>query len=106
MKSKHTKGPWFHSYRERPNGTYAEEVYDDKGETIAICAWYSVHLDNEANEANAQLIAAAPDMAEALQEMMGVFKNVLDDPTRAKEFSCYKKAKAALKKAGGLSNET
>lgn len=69
---RHTPGPWFQSHRAIPNdkdGIYSTQVYDEKGETIADLAWYPVNLGNghigTAREANARLIAAAPDLLAA-----------------------------------------
>lgn len=67
--SKHTPGPWGQSHRKREDGMYATEVYDAKGETIATCAWYPVPLGGghtaTNRDANARLIAAAPDLLDA-----------------------------------------
>lgn len=53
MKSKHTPGPW-----EVPLN-YPTEVY--KGEDHSICEVYGAE-NSEINEANARLIAAAPEL--------------------------------------------
>ena len=54
--------------------------------------------------ANGQMIAAAPDMYEALQEMVATYEAYLEtgvpaDPEQSKKL--HEKMKAALKKAGG-----
>jgi len=70
MEHKHTAGPWGWSHRETANGNYSTQVYDEKGKEIADIAWYPVTQNNitiTSREANARLIAAAPELLEALQ---------------------------------------
>lgn len=70
----HTPGPWSQSHREGPDGMWNTQVYDDSGATIATLAWYPVELPNgvttTAREANARLIAAAPDLLVALKRFV------------------------------------
>jgi hypothetical protein len=70
---KGTPGPWSHDYRKSRSGGYSHEVFDQDGELIATAAWYPVKLDDVTTttnrEANARLIAAAPDLL-ALAEMV------------------------------------
>lgn len=64
MEHKHTPGPWSWSHREIPGGNYSTQVYDVAGKEIATIAWYPVTQNNitiTSREANARLIAAAPD---------------------------------------------
>lgn len=55
MKIEHTPGPW------RVGPYYKHEVVSDHG--VICCA----HLDTGETRANAKLIAAAPDLLEALE---------------------------------------
>jgi hypothetical protein len=69
---KHTPGPWFQEHRKKANGMYATEVFDKEGQTIATLAWHSKKIGNVTitdREANARLIAAAPDLLDALQKI-------------------------------------
>lgn len=70
MSGGHTPGPWATEYRATSRGGYAQEIFDSKGELIATAAWYpikfSVTTTTTNREANAHLIAAAPDLLEAL----------------------------------------
>lgn len=69
---KATPAPWFQEHRKKANGMYATEVFDKEGETIATLAWHSKKLGNITKtdrEANARLIAAAPEMLEALKSI-------------------------------------
>lgn len=71
--AQHTPGPWSQSHRRRHDGMYSTEVYCADGYTIASCAWYPRPVDPATGtigtyrEANARLIAAAPDLLEALE---------------------------------------
>ena len=68
MEAKFTKGEWRQSHRGKPNGMYSTEVYDEQGETICTLAWHKVPIVGgfeTDREANAKLIAAAPELFEA-----------------------------------------
>jgi hypothetical protein len=61
MESKHTPGPWHIGVRQ------AEQiVYDQKGWAVANATVYHGKEDREEMRANARLMAAAPEMLEAL----------------------------------------
>ena len=63
-KFKHTPGPW---YAERYKGLVSNESLE------IICQFFSRHEDDFRNsEANAKLIAAAPDMLEALESIQDI----------------------------------
>lgn len=100
--SKHTPGPW------RANGHYVEA-----GELTTICTtdrWneaiepYGVESDLEEN-ANAQLIAAAPELYEAADEALNVLIGCVipaggvDD--RKALLDCQAMLRAALSRATG-----
>lgn len=57
--SHHTSGPW--------RASECLTVCQDGGGAIAQCFWVSGAIELEAAEANARLIAAAPDLLEALR---------------------------------------
>lgn len=93
METKFTPGKWLQSHREIPNdedGMYATQVYTEDGETIATLAWYpkpkvkqiingkEMLVTGTYREANAKLIAAAPDLLEACLSMIKAFN---DAPT-------------------------
>ena len=66
---KFTKGEWRQSHREKQDGMYSTEVYDEEGKTICTLAWHKVPIEGgftTDREANAKLIAAAPLMYEQL----------------------------------------
>lgn len=63
--SAHTKGPWTFSTAPQPNGC---PIVGARGLMVAMLA-HSIHHADQKDEAlaNARLIAAAPDLLEALQ---------------------------------------
>ena len=72
-KPKHTPGPWYadrngHIWRRPPDDLYENGggVAGDKPVAIAIRGWYNDGETGYPVVANAQLIAAAPEMIEAL----------------------------------------
>ena len=70
---KFTPGPWFQSHREGDDGMYRTQVYDKNGETIASLAWYPYTVGNNTytlRDQNAKLIAAAPELLEALIQLV------------------------------------
>jgi len=83
MGSEHTPGPWEHNgnaVHKRITASYAT--------CICIC-------EGEARRSNAQLIAALPDLLEALEE-------VIEDGLATNMESWRTKAKAAIAKAKGV----
>ncbi len=90
--SKHTSGPW---------GLYhvgnRQEIWDKEGVTIAVVPVY--HATPRESEANAALIAAAPDLLAALQEMVDVAQNQCPSE---QEDDALRSALTAINKAGDL----
>ena len=60
MDTKHTPGPWSTDH------TYVEHVFDSEGTRVADC---ETMRGPGVDEANARLIAAAPDMLQALRPL-------------------------------------
>lgn len=89
MTTKHTPGPW--SYRQQANGAWCVE----KSSTIA-------HVYGKYPEANASLIAAAPDMLAALAAAEKTMRELIEercsDPEQWPE---YQAIQAAIAKATG-----
>jgi len=67
MENKHTPGPW--SVGNEPVDNEALYIYDNKEHLIASADTDSLAQYREEALANARLIAAAPDMLEALQRV-------------------------------------
>lgn len=100
--SKHTPGPWVVS-------GFADDLVEapelDLVVAITDCSLISVRLPKmDAIEANARLISAAPDMAEALRRLLKWVEPIAgdnrDDAAEKEELASVEAARAALKKAG------
>ncbi len=92
MKVKHTPGPW---KIEPELFKYYFQITSDTGKKVASChAGSNKHTDDQSDElcANARLIAAAPDLLEALQLLIAAERIGVKDGAKA----C-----AAIKKATG-----
>lgn len=95
--SKHTKGEWSACcLKDRPHFVFGESGH------ITICGLYQKQemlndLSDEELRANAKLIAAAPDLLEALNSMLNIFNRDLPEGSIG-EMTCNK-AINAIKKA-------
>ena len=101
--SKYTPGPWNFAHRRRYDGMYDTEIFDSEGNTVATAAWYALPKTHEGMTStnrmeNARLIAAAPDLLEALKSFAGVENFAGWHP---KYESAIEKARAAIAKATG-----
>jgi hypothetical protein len=106
--SKHTPGPWRYSkseqfgdtrfYISQQEGATYTPNYSDVATLIAetICGEYG-----RIQEANARLIAAAPELLAALQGLVAVLDRQLNSPHAAERASPLGRARAAIKKATG-----
>ena len=73
----HTPGPWHQSHREMNDGNWRTTVHTTDGQTVCTLSWYPrPPVDTNVGrvigtyrEANALLIAAAPDLLAALKDM-------------------------------------
>jgi len=107
METKHTPGPWavgeggLHVYYVNPRIEAGEDIEDPRHDSIiARCHDFGAFsgIDDEENAANASLIAAAPELLEALEGMISLTKayGKWSDASIACE-----KAEAAIRKAKG-----
>lgn len=81
MEAKFTKGEWRQSHREKADGMYSTEVYDEDGMTICTVAWHQVPIKGgyaTDREANAKLLKSAPEMYEALKRSINILENTLE----------------------------
>jgi hypothetical protein len=77
--SKHTPGPWVFEYRDGKhplndcNGSRIDGLWAINGEFILgdVTGWDGGYFGP--NKANARLIAAAPDLLEALEKLLAMF---------------------------------
>jgi len=88
---KHTPGPW---HRNIPADGKYPTVFAGRNQHVAVA---SQQKDSAETEANISLIAAAPDLLEALQDLLDVVGVRIDDP-RIVQFD---RARAAIAKAEG-----
>ena len=71
MKLKHTPGPWI---PERDDNEGIIFILDDEGEDICLIT-NDESIFSEADEANARLIAAAPEMLDALIRLIKTIRS-------------------------------
>jgi hypothetical protein len=97
-KATYTPGPW------RAEGWKNVVVNLPTGETIALCPGPK-YAPLEVFQANAALIAAAPDLLEALEAAYSVLRNVdsrtLPEPLMVEHVSTLPVIRAAIAKARG-----
>lgn len=97
MKSfKGTPGPWVASKTDRSIGPVSRDDDQSYGMILPV-AWVEFDGNDAYQQANSSLIAAAPDLLEALQELVFLYEH--DEGCR--ELTEYKRAKAAISKALG-----
>ena len=109
--SKHTPGPWF--YRKSKDGSefavYSDEsCTKDSIITYGGCGCCNASDESIALEEDATLIAAAPDLLEALEGMLEVYgvydQHLYREPfSRSVEVELCNQARAAIARAKGES---
>lgn len=96
--SKHTPGPWRAACRRGYAGVFG----GDANNGIAVADCRTVDVDLPTATANAQLIAAAPDLLASLREMVDIFeRRVNDEPGPDDAAERWDRARDAIKKAIG-----
>ncbi len=95
--AKHTLGPW--RIGDAGKTVFGPFTASPCPVTVAKMPEASPRCGAGERKANAQLIAAAPEMAEAL----GMALESLDETNVPQEWDCRHKIRAALRKAGLLS---
>lgn len=98
---KHTPGPW-NVFPTGIEGKHGPTVSIDKN-PLKIIARPDWHGDHQEYLANATLIAAAPDLLEALQSLMADLQDAGDDrnPENGNEYAACINAREAIAKATG-----
>ena len=93
----HTPGPWRTNGADvvSNNGSPVSKVILNYNRTIAF------DTERAEAEANASLIAAAPDLLEALKDMTHGLPELLENIGYTDEEGMIEKARAAIKKANG-----
>lgn len=90
--TKHTPGPW----AVNPVAAWVDcGQLDEDGDPTPVCAlaWPTIYRSENETEANGYLIAAAPDMLEALQMLVADFA---DYPASERPCLAFDKARAAI----------
>jgi hypothetical protein len=91
--TKHTQGPWHTGKNGQP--------LDEFGNAILPARADLSYKNGVAREANARLIAAAPDLLEALEEIAAQIETIyVNNPTR-ELFDVLEQARVAINKARG-----
>lgn len=96
--NKHTPGRWIHNDAGygRGNDFVLDECFVARdGDDVAICADIIDPETGDPSEANARLIAAAPDLLEALSEIIN------DGGKFVMTHELHRKARAAIARARG-----
>jgi hypothetical protein len=90
--SKGTPGPWFATTR---RGSWDWLVASEADPNIEVCQmFHDATEENEIGEANAHLVAAAPDLLAALKGVVAIADRKTDE---------FDRARAAIAKAEGRS---
>lgn len=104
MNSKHTPGTWAFSPRLSPSeNSRGFDLYREANPRRGIAVIGPIDSDGIEGEANAYLIAAAPDMYKALTDCFAFLKGY--DMQGMTEGEILSNARAAITKAEGMLNE-
>lgn len=99
MTAKHTPGPWAITRSDasgRPYQIRSLGAKDGPGAIVDVTRWAFLNMPSSPEaEANARLIAAAPDMLAALKALADEY----NDPALESEGPAYRSAIAAIAKA-------
>ena len=97
--AKHTPGPWL-THKEGFSSIYIESrIGGGMLQEVASCGPTGEGRDQQ--EANARLIAAAPELLEALKEVVEILDEVLGFGTEPSHGNIAAKARAVIAKATG-----
>jgi hypothetical protein len=99
--AKHTRGPWAIRYGTNVWGKRTDTGHDG---TVANCGTHHhSHVDcGPENEANAQLMAASPDMLAALRESLDLLTSAEADGWKCRgKAATVRQIRAAIAKATG-----
>jgi hypothetical protein len=101
--TKHTPGPWYTKRAEiRVDGEYDYAIYDANKEVVAEAFGRTSVTNFPPAEANAHLIASAPDLYAALKFVLAFYEPDAKDYLDTEAWKrAEAQARAALKKARG-----
>ena len=96
--AKYTPAPWSANW----NGSYYQIDTETEGQIGDACASQFIEGNTDKGKANARLIAAAPEVWEALEDVMAWIDNWEPDMTGDDEWSASEeRVRAAIAKATG-----
>jgi hypothetical protein len=98
--SRHTAGPWEATDLTTIGKTLTgcPLILDASGNRITVVEFSPIIKDFEELQANARLIAAAPELLEALESAIGILRGHQETPEKIER---YTKATAVIAKAKG-----
>lgn len=101
MDTKFTPGPWFANLQDDGGFNITDMV--DCWDASVLCTRFAWAEKEEENHANARLMAAAPDLLAALQNMVGAFHSPIARRKLPSDFNveAIESAQAAIAKATG-----
>ncbi len=101
---KGTPGPWVASTSDRSIGPVSKDGDQSYGMILPV-AWVEFNPEVETQVANANLIAATPELLEALQKIVEMntqyCHDKYGDSSKAESMACVRVARAAIAKALG-----
>ena len=100
--SRHTPGPWVIRDANDRRASY-DGHFDVVSDGLTVCTCWLAADKSETGEENARLIAAAPELAEALTDLTELLERLYG--FRLGNSHQYDDALAALRKAGVLEGE-
>lgn len=101
MSAKHTPGPWVPVSDTQVDGFTRVRVACEEGKAGLVATCSGCRKSTDEDEANARLIAAAPELADALEAILASdgFRGVFDASAL---HAAHGRAEIALRKAGRL----
>ena len=96
----HTPGPWMHELELDHTGQETLEVMEVNGHQMRIVSWDKSCISHT-DIANALLIAAAPELLDALEQALQWIE--VDETTHGRKFGAGNVARDAIAKATGRS---
>lgn len=103
--AKHTPGPWWVEVDTDPEASWERKWPTIHAEKYEVVGCEGLYGDYETDMANARLIAAAPDLLDALQGIIGYFDSGNNVPVSQATIKArsdeVKSARAAIAKATG-----
>lgn len=101
MNAKHTPAPWHVCTGNHETFGNVLNIAAQEGDVPAICVISNVEDATEEDRANARLIAAAPDLLEALKAMLDAEPGYGWGGSSEAEIAAQELARAAIAKATG-----